>query len=81
MSAKDFILKNTRAEFDKWNRTRYYNRTLQTDAVAWEAWKAAIVNYLQTELDDDPDLSDKCSITLSRSAAKLEIRTLRGSTI
>lgn len=77
MTDKEEILKAKRAAFDKWNRSRYHNHTLSGDELAWSAWREAIANYLQTYLDEDSELSDRCLITINRGWAKKRVRYLR----
>jgi hypothetical protein len=47
---KQEIIKSTRQAFEKWNRTRYHNRTISGDELAWQAWQAAILNDRKEQL-------------------------------
>jgi hypothetical protein len=78
MTDKDEILKDERAAFNAWSRTRYHNKTINGDELAWAAWRAAISNHLREQLDEDSDLPDECLITMSRRWAKKIIQALRG---
>jgi len=75
MSDSEEILKNERAAFNAWNKTNHHNKTTCGDDLAWRAWRAAISNHTQRELDEGS--SEDYLITMSRRWAKKIIRSLR----
>lgn len=77
MSDKQEIIKRIREEFDKWNRTRYHNRTISGDELAWMAWQAALLADREETLSElEPDAY---MATNPKHWIKKEISALRGS--